>query len=829
MNFSTIAFSKNTFFIDSLSYKRLRIEIEQLSAADIKEAFDEMIAMYSESNIVRKAISLQVECMRNGFILDPAVMCVLINLPEAELDTYISDISGYLSLRFYNGSRYSTLFGDFPNTVMNISAVEYYLCQILHYMSCGEFVPNKDFPTNDADANILKNHMFVNKNSKHYRTVTLGSVTYVKDLFRRLASSESSLSEDDTEVLSYICDNVDEVLRVEYLHDLDIPFKETLCFLVDRWPEVKLNTMTDVLRYARYVTMDTVDLTVTKYSNYFGKKMSRPIRRRIMGMINEICKTKVNYTGEFKFRTLHTYNEIIDGLKDWVTDEEHAYHNMWVRLGELLHAGEYRKEFVFATAAFDIIRNDKYKSHTFNSRVEAMLNGSIQDLNNGINLLATRPGEFIRRFAAIVRRYVDANLLDELYSKVMSILSSTVLPGASIKVLYDFREYLCKNKIEDFTNNRIISYYAGASHPVLRKLCTCEPLPEKVINTTLELLDKELCNRYAKKTALESDSIFMIDRKLANIALPKDMKSMSSGMNQITRGSKIKLDNYDKVDTIRLYCRWYDKNGSLDFDLYSSLLNEDGRVLNTISWNRNHRGGKYAFFSGDVRCRPGYCAEYIDIDKSLALKDGVRYVLMSVFNFNASSTTFKDSDVYTGIVDASNAKVYKRENRSWYPTDIVHGARIITPASAVICSVFDLVTGEYLLIDIPTYGTMDIANGANMSLAFTKYAKYNVLPYMNILDVIVMNIESRGGTGMIFNTDEIDTLKTFKTKFFEMYGKASEDEMIEFVKESFGDRLTNLLGGIRPVDELALNLKKLHFIEYSDISSDYTKMFDWIY
>ena len=75
---------------------------------------------------------------------------------------------------------------------------------------------------------------------------------------------------------------------------------------------------------------------------------------------------------------------------------------MYLRLGERIHPGEYREKYPKAFKSFDMLRNEekKIKKETFNHKREMLFKN--KDISGALELLQSRPGEFARSLNRIL-------------------------------------------------------------------------------------------------------------------------------------------------------------------------------------------------------------------------------------------------------------------------------------------------------------------------------------------------------------------------------------------------------------------------------------------
>ena len=191
-----------------------------------------------------------------------------------------------------------------------------------------------------------------------YTTLTHGSDADFLGICTNLVSVNGSLTPDDKEVVEWFVGNVENITMPE-----SIPFKETLCLLASLGVDCKIQTVTDVLRVATYMSGGDITLKKNARRNTsLFKKFKRSERKLILSLLEQ---------------TSCDASEAV--LK----------HSKWIRLGEILHPGEYKNKFPKSFDMFRKLRNEKVVS--WYSSVQKAFN---KDLDSGLSKLSERPGEF---------------------------------------------------------------------------------------------------------------------------------------------------------------------------------------------------------------------------------------------------------------------------------------------------------------------------------------------------------------------------------------------------------------------------------------------------
>ena len=134
-----------------------------------------------------------------------------------------------------------------------------------------------------------------------------------------------------------------------------------------------------------------------------------------------------------------------------VAENMYPYRMKWIRLGELLHPGDYASKFPKTFEAFDKIRND-VKIERFNSKLERYL--SRGDIAGAVSLLKTRPGIFARRLDHILR-LAKENAGD--YLGEFSLLVDRVATPVVFQLMDHFRSRAKPLAMRIFMPNRSIA------------------------------------------------------------------------------------------------------------------------------------------------------------------------------------------------------------------------------------------------------------------------------------------------------------------------------------------------------------------------------------
>lgn len=647
--------------------------------------------------------SVHAELMNLGYMLDSAGILYLMSALREDIIRYHDEVVAYLTYIKGDGN-YRPLYDGFPQQVMEMSEVELFVNALCHYLSNGEWVPNaytKAKPTAFEHPT--------------YKILRPCSEAKFNRIFTDILSVNQSITPMDKDVLTWFRMNRPAGWVMAYLPK-EIPFKENLCFVLELFDfEVVPFTYTDILRTAAYMSDGDVSLATNTCFHLTNHQ-----RARIMQML------------EFKTRGNHREGqEFIDSLEDLK-----KHRNKWLALFNHIHADSkrFRKPYYAnAQRVVELLRFHADKIHTWNAKVEKW-----QLSNDVFELLNQRPGEFARRLNSLLSQKKVGYALKAMwpYETVIRRFSG-VADKISNKVLFELYTYF-EGRREDQKQRTV--FIKGARKPV--KLMPLEALPNGVVDKVQDVILAAVKGKLFEWPKLGK---VIIDKKLKNIPLPTNMRSVSETDTPVVRGTRMPI-NVDHTKTVRFYVHWKDAFGTEDIDLSATLLGM-GRKM-TIAWNsflnatlQDFVKGKglidvqVCAHSGDVRRRKGDCAEYVDIDIKNALNFGFRYVIIDVRNFNGRS--LKSMNPAFGYMEREHPEA----NSTWVPNTVAASWRLQSEAVACIAVMIDLETMEYIPLDIDSNS---ITATGDAEFILTAMRMYMEPPKLSVHDLVSWHAESRG-------------------------------------------------------------------------------------
>ncbi len=409
------------------------------------------------------------------------------------------------------------------------------------------------------------------------------------DLYTSLAESTVPLNDTDQSLLRELA-----ICCLGDVQPVIIPIREHKAIinqvrLVFDKP-LLVDNVTDILRLACAISNGDVGLLEkTKFTSF-----PRKTRRILLQSLNRVVKRNPE-----KLADVNKYSE------------------RWKRLGEKLHAGEYKK-LKYALDVFAVARGDK-KVRTLAGKVElAFLRGNTLE---AIELLANNPGLLFRSMDRILVHCSGVTFGDLLHLETLFETVETVIRKVSGRVILSVREHLM-NRINGQIPNRVFVNRKGTAwtKPEVR-----DELNPVFINRLFEIFDAELISRIPLSEKL------VVDPQVFDLGLPTSEKTKSNGFGILPRGSKVPAPN----DILRFFIYWKQQKEVTDYDLSAVMLDENFHKLAHISYTSLRADG-YGTHSGDITNAPNGASEFIDLDLRL-VNPACRYIIPQVHMFSGES------------------------------------------------------------------------------------------------------------------------------------------------------------------------------------------------
>lgn len=600
---------------------------------------------------------------------------------------------------------FQPFYPNFPRQVMEASDAELFFNAMTHYFG---FVLSDML--GDPNLVVLPNYEKearpILEEFHELRWIDLGSEEDFNAIFTRLASSNGSLSVSDKRVLRWFATERDvSSLIPEY-----IPQKETLAFLVAVLPYPDclvpaVKTATDVLRVA--VAMSEGDLSLAEPTKF--RTFSKRERKFLLDCLENVGTSRIEDMLRWKQR--------------------------WIRLGERLHPGDFKKRFPQTCEAFDVLRNDK-PFKTFNSRVEDAIAAASAD--STVALLGQRPGDFARRLDHVLRTHADRDTVFEAFFGISEKVSTPVLFQAWHH--FETREGVGSRAFFPKGNAAKVQFEQGELPPLADGVAACAAAG----------IRRVLVNRFR---ALSSLGKVFLDERLKNQIVPFSQRSASRSLRSISRGSSFDLPD---GDTIRFFCWWKNIDSSdewharVDLDLSASLFKPDWEISGDISYYNLRQGQCY--HSGDVTSAPEGDCEFIDISLQSILEMGARFVVMSILSYTCQP--------FIALPECFGGWMMRQEPNSgevFEAKTVQDKIDITAPSRACVPIIIDAEARKAYWADLALKTMTQINNAARNSVGFSQIGRSIVeLRKPTLFDLFLMHAEARGE--VVASSDAADTV-----------------------------------------------------------------------
>ena len=389
-----------------------------------------------------------------------------------------------------------------------------------------------------------------------------------------------------------------------------VAVKENLAVLTVAFPDLDFSasyrTVTDVLRLA--VAMAGGDVSLAEPCRF--PSFSRAQRRRLLGLLDAV--------------------EHVQDSRD--SAEEMARRcERWKRLARHLRPGDYARRFPRAAALLHQVASGDAEAG-FTSRLEEAL--ARRDVEGALRLLTTRPGVFARRLNHLLRLCAD----DVARERVVAEFAR-VAPEVSLPVLVRLWEYF-SSPGPDALPWRVVAIKAATGTKTTLIPSTRRPGPADA--AVVRAVEETLRQRRRLGRIAVNQGLY------GGYTAPVGLRSASPGMRTAGRGTRLPLP---EGKTIRFFLHWRDlpeappdapgpagpaatadRDTRVDLDLSAFFVSEDFARTEQIAYY-NLRSTAAAH-SGDLTSAPDGAAEFIDVTLAEALRQGWRYVVMTVHSFS---------------------------------------------------------------------------------------------------------------------------------------------------------------------------------------------------
>lgn len=667
-----------------------------------------------------------------GYTFSKDTINTLLTYSAQDLTDFYHDLIPALRRLKGADKTYQPMYPNFPAQVMEASSAELFINAIIHYLTCGEVLP--EYTKKSRMPLISGNKLTV---------LEVGEVEEIWDIFRNILGSKTSISPQDHEDILEIVKNSTVFYR--YL-PAEIPMKENAAIV------------------AKIITENAAVKNVGAIQKYF--KTATDVLRYVTAMSDG----DISLASNTKFKTMRRYQrrmvmDLLAGINGDILEDMYRYHHRWLRIGEIVHPSEFTyKKYRKVNRAFDTLRN-KRKPMFFGGEVqEALKSGNIY---HAVETLLKRPGEFARNLDKLLREANDVMHILTVFKGIANEVSTPVL----LQVKHHFM-HRCDDK-------PVRVFFPKGSLAKVKYIANELPeLDKSVCNTVVRICDEALRFNYAKREPLGK---VYIDPEMKNFIVPFSQRSASKTLKTIVRGSHIPLN--ETTNVVRAFIWWTNqKDKMVDIDLSAAAYDENWNYVGHVSYTNLRSDTISAYYSGDIRnggrIDGNGVAEFIDVDIGSAANN-VRYVAFQTYSF--------EKQLFSDIPNC---------NFGWMERMDMNSGEIFEPSTVEMCMklsaktireipvILDCVNREFIWCDIN--GNIDNhgePNNLESNLNKTTAACYAMvnMEKPTLYDLILLNAQSRGkvvndrfDADIIFSNDQ-----TREEEFYAVPAKGGEQIMFK--------------------------------------------------
>ena len=620
---------------------------------------------------------------------------------------------------------YHPMYRGFPREVMDMSDAELYINAIIHYISTGTWMPETE------------NNPRIPLNEKvKMQTIDIGNDKDCTALFSNLLNSNYPFSPQDYMDISVLGEHFDiydampafivnrenMANLAKMLYEKTDDKAEKVATLYNFKSQVKSST--DVLRLANTI-FGNGDATLTEKITV--KKVGRPERKALLNLID------------------HCPN---------IAEDMKLNRKAWVRMGEILHPGEFQQKYSKAFKAFQAMRENNLAKdvRTFNSRAEnAITSGDIEKLKIFAN---EKPGVIARNLDRILRDAKDPNEILPIWQEIA--------PKVAPALLWQVHSHF-KRRCDEYDQEALrIFVTKGLKSNTKVVEDDTKKLSLGYYDAVVKITEDAIKEVYKDKPQMGK---VYIDPEVALCRVPNGTRDAQKGSAPLAKGSRVPFSK--DANIMRAFVWWTNigsDNGTwgrdrVDIDLSAGMLDKDLKLVKRCSFYDLADEG-YTH-SGDITnggdADGKGVAEFIDIDMDKIKKAyNARYFVFTVNSY--TNQPYCDMPhAHFGFMEREN----QMEGEIYEPSTVQHLIKLNAPATAETICMFDMERKEMIWMDEvgmeAAYGRGLNVNTIDANWQGTQMGCYKALhmekPFIS--DVIRLNVEARGGE-IVFNKEDAD-------------------------------------------------------------------------
>ena len=630
-----------------------------------------------------------------------------IDISKEERNVIIDKLKSVIKVieDFKSDKNYIVFYKNFPDEVINMSEVDLYINQILHYW-IGYLPSNNE--------NIIKEDVEPSKLVKA-RELNLIDDEMIEKLFIDLLSSNVTLSEQYLDDVCVLTNNKSIKELEKYMECIQM--KETLTTVSNYILQKEgvlvgdFKTATDILRLIAKISGDELNNKHIHFA-YFSRTELSQLMTKLENLQNPMPDIK-RYS------------------KPW-----HTFFKLYAKK---INFNKYPKVRKVADMLFGDISYMTERGK-INEKIKRLPIMSEEELDNFVKEYIVFYGDYVREILSLLNKAKENQ-----YEKLLLGLENCV-DKVNTRVLFQLYDRIINLKAKDKTVPRLVN-----SKGKWRRLRESISLSDELLNRVLQIVEDGIKTQLKEKENLGK---VYIDEDYKNIMLTTSEKDSNVSLRPMTRGSRIKFN--PNAEVLRFFVAWKNLDektlkelnaysNRVDVDLSALTFNENLEFNDVVAYYNQKKSG-FAF-SGDITNAPEGALEYIDVfDLERLKKKGNRYILMQIRSYNGY--TFEEiNSVYAGVMELTSIEA--KEKKNMYSTAITEGFQIVSSERTTNTILVDLKNYEYIWLDMnmDSY-KLDI---------FQNALNYEEIPYLNdmlryfsrkqyvtMYDLLKLNADVRG-------------------------------------------------------------------------------------
>ncbi len=501
---------------------------------------------------------------------------------------------------------YKPFYPNFPDEVMEMDEFEMFINQIAHYW----FGYMPEGVDQNAGIKSLEEHPLNIMNTFEYSPENV--VDKGGEMFSNFLKSKQNISASQIEYISKFIDCVPSWNK--FVNKIEN--RNLLCTMY----ETALYDNKDVTSFPKLVTNDY--LKIASISNYFKKDNNMDLESKIQESLYQL--TENESIKNLKSVPRSTRRFIVEGLSNQRNLEEDVARNknQFKVLFKLIHAGEYKN---IASENFNDVVNkvrNNIKLETFYSKVDKAFMD--KDVSKAINLLKTRPGEFVKSINRIINADIGENDINVVLKDLTNACDEVFLKTRP-EDLFSLAKYLDSRQREErlpiHNVKGILVMGDKSQNPLIKEIA--EDIRARAVNG---IIKQVAANKNWKNVYIEPG--------MYNMAMPLKIKESTETYKTYPKGSVLPIEKNENNEpkNIRLGVWWTNNeyNHPVDIDLSVDFYKDDTLRNMTLSYLDQNAAKAYnCFHSGDItdggKIDGNGAAEFIDLDMKKLKEAGFKY------------------------------------------------------------------------------------------------------------------------------------------------------------------------------------------------------------